>query len=304
MPSELMVTLYFGLVPVVLVVGIVQAVRKRERLGLRATRQLVGGAGLVLVMYATVPLRALLPLPNFFAMYEAMALLQMLGQAVGLGLIIAAAFTGRPAASAFARGLDRHADDDEPTGKAVGAWVAVVAVIALAAGGAWFIRSMQERTYAAPPWQMDEDRAAERCVTEHTASPQAKGKPIQAMLLRKDSGWLRVYVSEPDNWIIACQGGPDALMGAFATAMRDDSVVEGRFFGGYESVVKGHLLLGRVPEGTAFIEAVLPGGRTLQGEHNGAIFVVWAPGVSVEGARVTFMTKDRDVITTDAAPAA
>jgi len=47
-----------------------------------------------------------------------------------------------------------------------------------------------------------------------------------------------------------------------------------RFFGGYDSVVKGHLLLGHMPTGATNIEARLATGQTVNGDHDGDIFVI------------------------------
>jgi hypothetical protein len=307
--TELLLPLYFALVPVILVAGMVQAVRKRHWLGARASNRLVAGAGLLLLLHLGGVLRPLLSraildggfLGGSSDVLAAVWLVQLLAQATGVGLIIAAAFARRPAAEGgeFSEGAG-HRPLSRSATRIWTAIAAVVAVLALTAAGSWIIRAVQAD--AVPPWRMTEDQEAQRCLNDHTPSAQVKGKPVEAMLLRKDGGWLRVYVSKPDNWIIACQGGPQALMSAFATVMEEETPGKLRFYGGYDSVLKGHLLLGKLPNGGAFVEARLADGRTVQGDQNGDIFVVWAPGVSVEGAQVTVTTQDRVVIATAGAP--
>ncbi|MBQ0907054.1 hypothetical protein KBX63_34770 [Micromonospora sp. U21] len=129
-----------------------------------------------------------------------------------------------------------------------------------------------------------------------------KAKPVERILLRKEGGWLRVHVSEPDNWIHACEGGPAGMQRGFGCLMEQGPPDKLRFFGGYDSVLKARLLLGHLPTGATSIEARLVSGQTIRGDHDGDIFVIWAPGVSVEGAQVTATGSDGVIIATTTAP--
>jgi hypothetical protein len=185
------------------------------------------------------------------------------------------------------------------------AWMRLTGVAALlivAVIAAWIIRSSS--TDHVPPWRATEEQQAAQCLEYYEElSLPVRAKPVERMLLRNERGWLRLYVSQPDSWLTACHGGPDGLTGSFGTIMQPGPPDKLRFFGGYDSVLKGHLLVGHMPTGGAFIEARLANGQTVKGEHDGDIFVIWAPGgLDVDGAQVSVSTRDRVVIATAAAP--
>lgn len=126
--------------------------------------------------------------------------------------------------------------------------------------------------------------------------------PIERMELGSGDGWLRVYVSEPSKWIIACQGGPDGMTGSLDTVMKPAEGLS--FYGGYNEVSRARLLLGHLPAGAADVEARLADGQVVKGDHDGTIFVIWAPGgLQVDNAQVTAYAQDRTVLATAAAPA-
>lgn len=312
--STLVMTMYLGLIPVILVLGVVMAVRQRYRLGPRASTRLAIGAGLLLLSHAFTALRPLLynmmP-PYVFGgiadLIAAFSLLHLTTQAAGIGLIIAAVFAIRP----NAQPADDHADGEEITSNSVGApmpaaWkaaaVATVTVV-LTAAGVWIWRT--EQANRVQPWRETEQQQAARCLEHYgELNLPVKAKPEERMLLRQNGAWLRLYVSKPDNWITACHGNLDGLTGNFGTIMDDGPADKLRFFGGYDSVLKAHLLLGHMPTGGAFIEARLPNGQTIKGSHDGDIFVIWPPaGIEIEGAQVTVSTQDGAIIATANAPA-
>lgn len=323
--SWLLLPIYLGLIPLILVAGMVLAVRRRHHLGARASNQLVAGAGLLLLAHIFTALRPLLrnviDQQGVFAsvadLINGLSLLQLVAQAAGFGLIIAAVFTTARPRSYAADHLLRNGDQDDaaampagnpgpsaPGNSKMAALVAVVVVAAVVvtAAAAWIIRTGQ--TSDVPPWRIAEEQQAALCLEHYEElNLPVKAKPVERMLLRKDGGWLRLYVSQPDNWVTACQGGPNGPMGNFGTLMEPGPVDKLRFFGGYDSVLKGHLLLGHMPTGATAIEARLANGQIVRGDHDSDIFVIWAPGgISVEGAQVTASTQDGVVIATAAAP--
>ncbi|WP_210918666.1 hypothetical protein [Micromonospora sp. U21] len=177
--------------------------------------------------------------------------------------------------------------------------MAAVAVVAVTVGWVWHSAQATD----VPPWRVSEEQAAERCLDNYAElSLPVKAKPVERILLRKEGGWLRVHVSEPDNWIHACEGGPAGMQRGFGCLMEQGPPDKLRFFGGYDSVLKARLLLGHLPTGATSIEARLVSGQTIRGDHDGDIFVIWAPGVSVEGAQVTATGSDGVIIATTTAP--
>jgi hypothetical protein len=140
-----------------------------------------------------------------------------------------------------------------------------------------------------------------------TEKPPAQ-PPVLRLLLRDGPNWLRVYrwqTSEPQ--IGVCQGGPDAWIVGFHTVMAEPDEAQPAadqltFYGGVDAVVKARVLLGAVPPGATTIEARLPSGRTLAGQHDGVVFAVWAPGQEVEGAQVTAYDAGGKAVATGSAP--
>jgi hypothetical protein len=99
--STVVLTAYLVVIPLILVAGIVWAVRARNRLGHVATRRLAAGAVALLVAHAFTALRPVLlrtvfdqpdPLMNVADASSFLALAQLTAQGVGIGLVIAAVF--------------------------------------------------------------------------------------------------------------------------------------------------------------------------------------------------------------------
>ncbi|MFI7599847.1 hypothetical protein [Actinoplanes sp. NPDC049681] len=59
---------------------------------------------------------------------------------------------------------------------------------------------------------------------------------------------------------------------------------------------------GHLPKGAATINARLPSGQVVTGAHDGDIFLIWAPGASVRGARLTAAGPDGSIVDTATAP--
>jgi hypothetical protein len=106
--SSLLFVVYLGLIPLILVAGVVMAVRSRHRLGTRASNQLLAGAGLLLLAHILTALRPLvfkvIQLQGGFSgvvdVINGLSLLQLVAQAGGFALIIVAVFTAARAFSA------------------------------------------------------------------------------------------------------------------------------------------------------------------------------------------------------------
>jgi hypothetical protein len=314
---------YVGVLLIIMLAGIVLAIRKRAHLGTRASNRLAAGAGLVSIDLAVgltltylpnaVVYRANRLLPGY-GFEIAVSLLRMVLETAGLILVIAAVFAARaepgsegkrsPAGpDAAAAPGDEPADDAvKPTKAARGALALVIAVAVAVVAAAWMAR--RGPTDDRPPWQMSEDQTVAQCRLSHHSQEQLalNTRAVERMLLRKGDGWLRVYVAEPDNYINACEGGPHGFMQSFGARMDPDEPGQLRFFGGYDSVLKARLLLGRMPTGAAFIQARLSNGQIIQGNHDGDVFVIWAPGISVDGAQVTATNQEGVVIATAPAP--
>lgn len=318
MSSSLLVLVYVGLVPVTLVAGVVVAVRRRALLGSRVTRQVAAGAGLLMAGLVVAGLQpwlrnlfdgdGLTPFGSVGDLVSLLVLLRVMLQAAGIGLLLAAAVGPRPQPASDDTRPHPAAEPSmlallSPLPSGVSRWlIAGVAAVSIGAGGAWIVSSGAGNNAAlAPP---TEEQQAAGCLENFAElSLPVKSKPVERMVLRKDGGWLRVFVSEPDNWITACQGGPDGPMGNFGTITESGPAGELRFFGGYDSVFKAHLLIGHMPTGGAFVEATLADGRRIAGDHDGDVFVIWAPGgLDVEKAQVTVYTQDRKVLITTSAP--
>ncbi|MEV0271497.1 hypothetical protein AB0H43_22190 [Hamadaea sp. NPDC050747] len=147
----------------------------------------------------------------------------------------------------------------------------------------------------------DEQHQVASCLDQYSdLELPTRDEPEQRLLLRDGPNWLRIYVSAPNKWIGTCQGGPQALMGSFATIMDDGPADQVRFYGGFDAVAKGHLLLGHAPAGVTGVDANLADGNTVHGHVDGDIFVVWAPGVRVLNSTVTAHRSDAADVTVPA----
>ncbi len=150
---------------------------------------------------------------------------------------------------------------------------------------------------------LTEEQANAECLrTYDELSPDSAGQPDHRLTVRDGHGQLRVYVSEPPDWVSTCRIGESGVEQTFGTVMEDGPADRIRLFGADDAVVKARLLIGRLPAGATAITAELPSGRTLAGTRNGDLFVVWAPDTSVADARLTASRPDGTVVATGAAP--
>jgi hypothetical protein len=124
----------------------------------------------------------------------------------------------------------------------------------------------------------------------------------QRFVSRDGDEQIRVYVSEPDKWISTCRLGAAGMEEAFGSAIEEGPKDRITFYGGADSVLKGHLLIGRLPAEATSITASLPSGATLTAATDGNLFLFWAPGTEVEGARLTARAADGTAVTTATAP--
>ncbi|MCO8274128.1 hypothetical protein M1L60_26355 [Actinoplanes sp. TRM 88003] len=124
----------------------------------------------------------------------------------------------------------------------------------------------------------------------------------QRFVARDGDGQIRVYVSEPDERISTCRLGASGVEETFATRTDDGPQDKIIFYGGADAVLKAHLLIGRLPARASSITASLPSGATLTGSTDRDLFLIWAPGTAVGGARLTARATDGTTITTATAP--
>lgn len=152
---------------------------------------------------------------------------------------------------------------------------------------------------------MTEAQVDAQCLNSfHQLNGDTFGEPVQRLVTRNGDGQVRVYVAGRSEWISICRSGRQGEEETFGTVMEPGRADRIRLFGGEDSVLKANLLLGHMPKGAATIKARLPSGQVLTGTHNGDIFLVWAPGDSVQGAQLTAAQPDGTVLDTAAAPAA
>ena len=142
--------------------------------------------------------------------------------------------------------------------------------------------------------------ACQRSLTE--LNGEAAGRLRQRFVSRDGDKQIRVYVSEPDKWISTCRLGASGVEETFGSVIDDGPHDRITFYGGADAVFKGHLLIGRLPARATSITASLPSGTTLTGTTDGNLFLIWAPGTEVEGARLTARAADGRAITTAPAP--
>jgi hypothetical protein len=174
---------------------------------------------------------------------------------------------------------------------------AVLAALATAAG--CNAATIAEET----PQPLTDDQASAACQDSLTElNGEIAGRLEQRFVARDGDQQIRVYVSEPDKWISTCQLGPSGHEATFGTMMNDGPHDRITFYGGADAVFKAHLLMGRLPTKASTITASLPSGATLTGSTDGDLFLIWAPGTAVEGARLTARTADSTVVTTATAP--
>jgi hypothetical protein len=123
-----------------------------------------------------------------------------------------------------------------------------------------------------------------------------EAQPVPRLTLRDGDTWLHAYTLDAGRWIATCQGGPAAGSGGFGTIVSDGPDTRMRFHGGYDSVLKGHLLLGHPPPTAARIHATLASGQRLDAAIDGDLFIIWKPGIDVEGAEVVATNADGVVL--------
>lgn len=150
---------------------------------------------------------------------------------------------------------------------------------------------------------LSEDVELQRCISGWAdLGRPVQAQPVPEVTLHDGQTWLRVYRLDSGRWIATCQGGPAATSGGFGTVVEDSVGDQLVFHGGYDSVFKGHLLLGRPPSGAAQVQARLAAGQVVEAAVDDDLFVVWRPGISVEGAQVTAFDADGKVLAQAPAP--
>lgn len=189
-------------------------------------------------------------------------------------------------------------------GRARLAVAVVVAAVGVAAVSV--ARSQQAGYFAdAAPGPVTEAQVAAQCLHSfHQLNGDTFGEPVQRFIARNGDSQIRVYVAGRSEWISVCRSGQQGEEQTFGTVMEQGRADRIRLFGGEDSVLKADLLLGHLPKGAATIKARLPSGQVLAGAHDGDIFLIWAPGASVRGARLTAARPDGSVVDTAAAPGA
>ncbi|GAB1688692.1 hypothetical protein [Krasilnikovia sp. M28-CT-15] len=175
----------------------------------------------------------------------------------------------------------------------------VVAAVGVAA--AWVVSTQQAANSADTP--VTEAQVAAHCVDSfHQLNGDIFGEPVQRLITRNGDSQVRVYVAGHGTWITICHTslqGDDEMFGTVMEPGRADQI---RLFGGEDSVLKANVLLGHLPKGASTIMARLPSGQVVTGAHDGDVFLIWAPGDSVRGARLTAARPDGTVVDTAAAP--
>jgi hypothetical protein len=153
------------------------------------------------------------------------------------------------------------------------------------------------------PQPLTDERAGVECQRSLTdLNGEIASRLKQRFVARDGDKQIRVYVSEPDQRISTCQLGPSGHEETFASVMNDGPRDRITFYGGADAVLKAHLLIGRLPAKATTITASLPSGTTLTGSTDGDLFLIWAPGTEVEGARLTARAADGTAVTTATAP--
>ena len=180
-------------------------------------------------------------------------------------------------------------------------WLVLAAAVAVAGG----IVVSIARSGAAdpPPGPPTEAEVAAQCLESlRRLNGTNVGEPIQRLVARDGDTQVRVYVTDRGGWISTCRSGPQGEEETFGTIMEPGRPDRIRLFGGGDAVLKAHLLLGRLPKGATTIKARLSSGRTVTGTDDGDLFLVWAPGASVEGARLTATRNDGSTADTATVP--
>ncbi|MBM2620574.1 hypothetical protein JIG36_34240 [Actinoplanes sp. LDG1-06] len=142
--------------------------------------------------------------------------------------------------------------------------------------------------------------ACRRSLTELNGETASRLK--QRFVAHDGDNQIRVYVSEPDEWISTCRVGAAGVEETFGGRTNVGPPDRITFYGGADAVLKAHLLVGRLPSKATSITASLPSGATLTGSTDGNLFVIWAPGTAVEGAQLTAHAADGTTVTTGTAP--
>ncbi|WP_157751154.1 hypothetical protein [Actinoplanes derwentensis] len=117
-------------------------------------------------------------------------------------------------------------------------------------------------------------------------NPTSSAQPAQRFEMTKGDELLRVYVSEPDNWISVCRSGPTGVDAVAAVRMSDGPDDQLRLFDSSDSTLKANLLLGHVPTDATTIQATLTTGQVVTATHDGDVFAIWSPDATVTGAQV------------------
>ncbi len=170
----------------------------------------------------------------------------------------------------------------------------------LVAVGLWLVLGVPEDSlgYEEP---VPEDDAAAQCLAGDGTQAPPDGL-VQRVRVARDGWWLRLYVSDTAHWAQLCGGREHGFEYGYGTAVEPVPAGGLRFTGGYEAMHKAGVLMGRVPAGATAITAYLPDGGLVQAGTGDGWFVVWAPGVALDGAEVRAVGPDGAVVTSAAAP--
>lgn len=156
-----------------------------------------------------------------------------------------------------------------------------------------------------PPAPLTDQQLTRECLAaEPINHSQPVGTPVERIIARNGGDQARVYVSEADNWISVCLSDSTGLTQVFGTATDFGPDGPITLFGADDAVLKPRVVLGRLPAGATRIDAVLTSGEQVAGVRDGDIFLIWAPGRTVGGARLTATAPDGAIIAGVTAPPA
>lgn len=127
------------------------------------------------------------------------------------------------------------------------------------------------------------------------------GEPVQRLVARNGDSQMGVYVAGRSEWISICCSGQPGEEEAFGAVMEQGRADRIRLFCG-EIPCSSEPAARPPAQGAATITARLPSGQILTGPMTATCFLVWAPGGSVRGARLTAARSDGSVVDTAAAP--
>lgn len=164
----------------------------------------------------------------------------------------------------------------------------------------WVTTMTRDDSDPTPPGDTEVAAECRRLYTQF--NPTFRALPDQRFEVRQGDELLRVYVSEPDEWIGICRSGPTGVVQTFGNRMTDGPAGQLRLYGAEDAGVESDLVLGSLPTGATAIEARLPSGETVTGGHDGDVFAVWTPRRDMTGAQLTATGPDATVLATTTVP--